>query len=122
MDLCNWNFRDDDVCQEDRKDGAASDLTSWVCTYRLSVEEWFFPMSSPNSDLSLLQRLRRPYCTTATQKKTKLKKNSITSQLLYKTTSCLGYNILALAQSRSQRTAPRTQTYFSNAMHCTFQV
>ena len=54
---------------------------------------------------------RRPYCTTATQKKTKLKKNSITSQLLYKTTTtCLGCNI-ALAQSRDQRTVPRTRVY-----------
>lgn len=37
-------------------------------------------MSSPKPDLSLLQRLRRPYFTTATQKKTKLKKNNITRQ------------------------------------------
>lgn len=34
--------------------------------------------------ISLLQRFRRPYLTTATQKKTKLKKNNITSWLLYK--------------------------------------
>lgn len=47
--------------------------------------------SSPcplHSHMSLLQRLRRPYVTTATQKKTKLKKNNITRQPLYKTTSC----------------------------------
>lgn len=85
LDPCNWNFggwwrlsgRQKRWCHF-RSDILGSGLKD----YLLKID------SSPCSlqiQISLLQRFRRPYFTTATQKKTKLKKNNIISWLFYKT-------------------------------------
>lgn len=84
LDPCNWNFwgwwglsgRQKRWCHF-RSDIPGSGLKD----YLLKIDSSPCPLQI---QISLLQKFRRPYFTTATQKKTKLKKNNITSWLLYK--------------------------------------
>lgn len=79
LDPCNWNFwgwwglsgRQKRWCHF-RSDIPGSGFKD----YLLKIDSSLCPLQI---QISLLQRFRRPYFTTATQKKTKLKKNNIIS-------------------------------------------
>lgn len=84
LDPWNWNFWDwwGLSGRQKRWCHFRSDIPgSGLKDYLLKIDSSPCPLQI---QISLLQRFRRPYFTTATQKKTKLKKNSITSWLLYK--------------------------------------